>query len=237
MQRLAGNFLVKRTVQAYDNGNIVELYELPNGQWQFGKGRDATVVTSIDQVANFDTDTKAAVEHWLESRKNQPPAQPVQQGQTPAIAGETVKDQLGRAIALMPDDVAARLLLAITQTLGPVGDSIAQEEQINTHADGFGQDQDFAPPASQAFVLPEGARWADPDNQAAGYLTNTGQLDDKQQPIVHWHPTPAFHRVQERPDPVPVGDVATTGKVEEEMERARKTAGRELVGAGSRRRR
>lgn len=51
MQRLAGNFLVNRVVMLHiGNGNISELYELPNGQWQFGKDRNATVVQRVEQV-------------------------------------------------------------------------------------------------------------------------------------------------------------------------------------------
>lgn len=235
MQRQAGEFLCKRSFTLYGQGGaVVELYELPNGQWQFGKGRDATVVQSMSEVSMV-TDQKvlADIAAWLERTKDLPKV-PVQQGQTPLLAGESVKDRLGRAINLMSEEVAARLLNAIEQTLGPVADSLTQPAPVNHHSDGFGQDQQVHAPGSvepQRWQLPDGAEWADPSNPAAGYLTPIpGLMDDHGVPMKAWHPTPAFNQFVES---------ATDEKseIEREMEAERqKHADPELVGAGSGRR-
>lgn len=247
MQRLAGDFLVKRTVKVYGQGGAVtELYELPNGQWQFGKGRDAVVVRSLDQVSALDESTKKDVEAWLERTKHRPAPEPIQQGQTPLLAGETVKDRLSQAINNMPNEVAARMLLAIEQTLGPVADSLKQSAPINHHSDGYGQDLSMPAPASVGggFVLPEGARWANPNNQASGYLMPIpGVKDEKNVPVMAWHPTPDFHAITEQPEPLPVADttplnVHVPDAIEKEMAQERRSRGAaDLVGAGRRSRR
>jgi len=248
MQRLAGDFLVRRTVKVYGQGGAVtELYELPNGQWQFGKGRDAVVVRSLDQVSALDESTKKDVEAWLERTKHRPAPEPIQQGQTPLLAGETVKDRLSQAINNMPNEIAARLLLAVEQTLGPVADSLKQSAPINHHSDGYGQDMGMPAPASVdagGFSLPAGARWANPNNPASGYLMPDMEVrDEKGNPTTRWHPTPDFHAVTEQPEPVPIADTAplkvhVPDDIEKEIAQERRSRGTsDLVGAGRRSRR
>lgn len=249
MQRIGNDFLVKRSVQIYSQdggGMIKELFELPNGQWQFGKGKDAQVVTSLEQVKEFDEGTQTAVSKWLERIKHQPTPQPVTAGgPTPVLAGDTARDQLSRAISKMPEEVVNRLLTAITQTMGPVADSITQESPINHHSDGFGQDQNNPPLPEGASVipratdvLPEGAWWADPGNKAAGYFTHdyehmekaklpSGEIVDV--PTRKWHPTGSFQRMQyEAPEKTAAElemDVERAKRQEEEQEREVVTAG------------
>ena len=238
MQRLAGDFLVKRVVSVYGQGGATtELYELPNGQWQFGKGKDAVVVTDLSQVAGLDEGTQTAVAAWLDRTKNMPKPTAVQQGQTPLLAGDSVKDRLSQAITNMPNEVAARMLLAIEQVMGPVADSLKQGAQINHHSDGYGQDQDMAAPGSvqpAAFQLPDGAKWAQPGNPASGYLTPDYEVkDERGQPSMRWHPTPAFHAFSDRANDTAAGPKgADLSDVEMEMERERKARGVEKVGAG-----
>lgn len=251
MQRIAGDFCIKRSVMVYGPGGAtIELYELPNGQWQIGKGKDAVVVTDMQQIDAFpmveghpviDASTRQDIEKWVERIKHQPAPAPVQQGQTPLLAGQTARDRLSRAIAVMTDETVNRMLTAIEQTIGPVADSLTQPAQVNHHSDGFGQDQDVMAPGSvevPAFQLPEGARWADPGNPAAGYLTVTDLKDDKNLPVTAWHPTPAFNSFVETATDVPAGPQGLgDSSIEAEMERARNQHHREdLVGAGGGRR-
>lgn len=230
MQRLAGDFLVKRVVTLYGPGGATtELYELPNGQWQFGKGRDAVVVTSLEQVAGLDAGTQKDVAAWLERTKGQA-LQAVQQGQTPLLAGETARDRLGRAIAMMSDEVVNRLLTAVEQTIGPVADSILQSTPVNHHSEGYGQDQAMAAPGdvtARPFTLPPGARYCDPGKPEAGYLVPDPEIrDERGQPTLRWHPTPAFESFVEQ-----AADVKSD--IEQEMAAEReKHADKELVGAG-----
>lgn len=231
MQRLAGDFLVKRVVSLYGQGGATtELYELPNGQWQFGKGKDAVVVTELSQVAALDPGTQADVAAWLERTKSLPKPAAVQQGQTPLLAGGSVKDRLSQAIANMPNEIAARLLLSIEQVLGPVADSLKQGAQVNHHSDGYGQDQMMAAPGSvesAAFQLPEGARWAQPGNPASGYLTPDFEVkDERGQPSMRWHPTPDFHAFADAAhDSVAGPKDADLTDVEQEMAKERVARG------------
>ena len=237
-------------------GQSIELYKLPNGQWQFGKGRDAVVITDMTQVDEIpqvegkpaiDPQTREDIHKWVEKIKHQPTPAAVQQGQTPLLAGISARDQLSRAISVMPEEVVNRLLLAVTNTLGPLADSINQESPINHHSDGYGQDQGMHQPATQPFTLPEDSRWVDPSNPASGYLSpmyreGGAVVTDKQgKPITQWHPTPEFHQVTDRPEPIPIAETTPLNvhqpkDVEEEMEQARRSSGsaRELVGAGRR---
>ena len=229
MQRLAGDFLVKRSCVTYDkdNGNMIELYELPNGQWQFGKGRDAKVVASLDDIAMVsDPGIRKSVEDWLERTKGQA-MQPVQQGATPLLAGETVRDRLSQAISKMPEEVVARLLMSIEQVVGPVADSITAQAPVNHHGDGYGQDQGMVPPAMVPFTLPQGARWAQDGRPEAGYLAPDSNItDEKGRPSMQWHPTPQFSSF------VDAAPEKTDIELEMEAERE-KHQDRELVGAGS----
>lgn len=249
MQRLAGDFLVKRCVQAYiqdektKQSNIVELYELPNGQWQFGKGRDATVVTSVDQVKEFDEGTQTAVAAWLDRIKHLPTAPPVVQGETPILFGESARDRLGRAISCMSEEVVNRLLMAVEQTIGPVADSLTQGQQVNHYSDGFGQDQGNHPPGPVAFQLPEGAWWAEEGRPVAGYFTPYTVIKDELGNIIEqrmitdgkgktkpqWHPTPEFESY------VAQSSDKTDVELEMDAERAKHTEESQLAASGSRR--
>lgn len=243
--------MIDRAITIYlPGGQSIELYKLPNGQWQFGKGRDAVVITDmkqVDGIEQIDPQTREDINKWVEKIKHHPAPAAAQQGQTPLLAGQSARDQLSRAISIMPDEVVNRLLLAVTNTLGPVADSITQAAPINHHSDGYGQDQGMHQPATQPFMLPEDSRWVDPSNPASGYLSPMYREDgsvvmDKQgKPITQWHPTPEFHQVTDRPDPIPIADTTPLNAhkpsdVEEEMEQARRSSGgaRELVGAGRR---
>lgn len=236
MQRLAGDFLVKRTAVIYGaSGDTKELYELPNGQWQFGKGRDAQVIRTVEDIAGVeDQSIIRDVTAWLERTKNRPTPEAVQQGMTPLLTGETPKDRLGRAISQMSNEVVNRLLLAIEQTMGPIADSINQGESINHHSAGYGQDQGMHEPATteQApFVLPPGAKWADPTRPSSGYLQmipgadGSPRLDDHGVPMTSWHPTPEFHDLMSHPEPVPVAETVPASGVEREMEEERSRRG------------
>jgi len=253
MQRLAGDFMVgPRIISTYTpQGNIVDLYQLPSGQWQYGKGRDAVVITSLDQVvlvdkdgnSTIDPDSLASIKAWIKLIQDRPTPTAVQQGMTPVIEGQTSRDQLSHAISKMSDENVNRILNAIVQTMGPIADSINQGEQVNSHSDGYGQDQGMYPPGAvqmpAAFHLPPGARWADPRNPASGYLTfDSGITDELGKPASSWHPTPEFHALLQQPDPTPITETTPLkvhDPVQDEMERDS-----ELTGAArtsSRRRR
>lgn len=228
MQRLAGDFLIKRSFVAYgEGGNMVELFELPNGQWQFGKGRDATVITSMEQIAMVsDPNIRKSIEAWIEKTKGQS-LQAVQQGAMPLVAGETVRDRLSHALSRMPEEAVARILGSIEQVMGPIADSLSMPPATNHYSDGFGQDKPAAPPASIPFVLPEGAKWAQEGNPASGYLVPDMSItDEKGQHPMRWHQTPQFAQFLETtPD---------KSAIEIEMDAEReKHQERELVGAGS----
>lgn len=235
MQRLSGNFLVNRVAMVHiGDGNIVELYELPNGQWQFGKGRDATVITSMEQVENFDPNTKEAVAKWLAlvAEKNLKPVA-MQAGVEANKSAESPHDRLTKRISEMNPETVARLLLAIENTLGPTDDSRKQGEQVNSHADGFGQDaENFAPgDTAQPFELPAGAIWADPRNRASGYFT----LDDENKDgrgiaAKKWHPTPEFQAFLDKPETFSTIDAIDPVAAEMALERQKQP---ELAAAGS----
>ncbi len=230
MQRLAGNFIIKRSFISYGaDGNMAELYELPNGQWQFGKGRDATVITSMEQVPMVtDPAIREDIEAWIDRTKGQT-LQAVQQGATPLLAGETVRDRLSTALSRMPDEAVARILGSIEQVMGPIADSLNAAAPTNHYSDGFGQDQPYAPPASIPFTLPEGARWAQEGHPERGYLTPGTITDEKGNRAMQWHPTPQFA------DFVESAPEKTDIEIEMAAERE-KHQDRELVGAGSGRR-
>lgn len=232
MQRTGRDFYQNRSAQIYSkaDGVIKEVIELPNGQWQFGRGRDAVVVTNIEEVKEFGEDVQTAVAKWLEKVKGmstQPQA--VKEGPTPQLQGESVRDQLDQALRRMPDSALNRILHAITSTLGPEADSLAQGGPVNSHGDGFGQDQTFpAPAATGGFTLPEGAWWAEEGRPEAGYYTfNPGVTDAKGRPTKQWHQTPqSLDVIEAAPDKT---------DVELEMEREREKFHEEqLVGAGRR---
>lgn len=229
MQRLAGNFLVKRSVVVYGtDGNMAELYELPNGQWQFGKGREATVVTNMEQVSMVsDPAVLQSIQAWVERTKGQA-LQPVQQGATPLLAGETVRDRLSQALGRMPDEAVARILSSIEQVMAPMADSLSMPAATNHYSDGYGQDQGIVPPAAIPFTLPEGARWAREGRPEQGYLTPdpNGLTDEKGQPAMRWHQTPQFlQSIDAAPDKTDI-------EIEMVAERE-KHQDRELVGAGA----
>lgn len=230
MQRLAGNFIIKRSFISYGaDGNMAELYELPNGQWQFGKGRDATVITSMEQVPMVtDPSVRKDIEAWIERTKGQT-LQAVQQGAMPLLAGETPRDRLSTALSRMPDEAIARILGSIEQVMGPIADSLNAAAPTNHYSDGFGQDQSYAPPASIPFTLPEGARWAQEGHPERGYLTPGTIKDEKGNIAMQWHPTPQFATFVEM-DPE-----KTDIEIEMAAERE-KHQEQELVGAGSGRR-
>ena len=214
MQRIGNDFTQKRSAQVYSKdggGMIKEAIELPNGQWQFGKGKDAQVITDVEQVKEFGEDVQTAVAGWLKRTQHLPTPSPVVAGgPIPLIAGHTVKDQLTHAIQNMPDDVAARILSAITQTVAPVADSINQEAPVNHHSDGFGQDQASHVPGGIPAAtddLPSGAWWVDASNKAAGYYTPNYTITEKAKlpsgeivdvPTKTWHPTATFQRMQDK---------------------------------------
>jgi hypothetical protein len=51
MQRQNGEFRVNRSLMIHtEGGNIVEMHELPNGQWQYGKGKDSKIVTKLEPI-------------------------------------------------------------------------------------------------------------------------------------------------------------------------------------------
>lgn len=256
MQRLGDGFLVKRMIpMPLPGGGMADLYELPNGQWQFGKGREATVVTSMEQVADVtDANAKEAIAKWIDRTKSMPVQPVIGEGPKPVLSGHSTRDQLSRAIANMPEEAVNRILMAITQTMGPIADSITQEPQVNSYGDGFGQDLDIPVPG-QPFTLPPDAEWVNPSNPASGYYTpyvevknHLGEVidrtvvrDAKGNPSRHWNPTPAFHQALNRPEPVSYIDAHPTqeyqGKdAEQELEEERERA-KELVGAGSGKRR
>lgn len=231
MQRLAGNFIIKRSVVSYGaDGNMVELYELPNGQWQFGKGRDATVVTSMEQISVVtDPAVRKDIEAWIERSKGQP-LQAVQQGATPLLEGETVRDRLSTALSRMPEEAVARILGSIEQVMGPIADSLSASAQTNHYSDGFGQDQAYLPPSAIPFMLPEGAKWAQEGRPESGYLTPDPTVrDEKGNVTMRWHPTPQFAEMVE------AAPEKTAIEIEMDAERE-KHQERELVGAGAGRR-
>ncbi|MDH5666555.1 MAG: hypothetical protein OEY86_00910 [Nitrospira sp.] len=256
MQRLGDGFLVKRMIpMSFSGGGMAELYELPSGQWQIGRGKDATVVTSLDQVGGVsDSSALADITRWVEKTKHVS-VKAVVEGPAPVLAGHSTRDQLSHAIANMPEEAVNRILLAITQTMGPIADSVTQHGQTNHHGDGFGQDQTFATPGGmpqhQPFVLPPEAQWVDPNNHASGYYTPyvivrnaAGEIiehqvarDAKGNPTKHWNPGPAFEKLLSMPEPASEIDAHEPaiyqGKdAEEELKEERS---RELVGAGGRR--
>lgn len=224
MQRLAGGFLVKRSVMAHiGQGNISELYELPNGQWQFGKGKDAKVVTGIEDVDGFDDGTKADVQTWLnkvKATKQTPVA--MQAGGDVNINTEGARARMYRTLEKMSDEVVTRLLHSVEQTLGPIADSMTQPGQMNSHSDGYG-DPDLPPPGSsevQPFHLPSGAKWAQEGNPSAGYLTQVNNLtDDKGYPVTQWHPTPEFHQSAAQADTGSTLDGILPGSKESDLEK------------------
>lgn len=245
MQRLSGDFTVKRIVTTYSTqggGVIVELYELPNGQWQFGKGKDAVVVTTLEQVAEFDSSTKDAVAKWLDRVKAlpTPPAAVVQGGQPASFTGESSRDQLSRLLSRVPDSVVDRLLGAITQTLEPIADSLTQPDAVNSHVGGFG-DASTLPPGAIPFSLPEGASWADPARPESGYFTLDYELAEKATlpdgrvvdvPSRRWHPTPQFHEfVRSTADKTDIELAMDAEREKFHAEQADSDA--DLVGAGS----
>jgi hypothetical protein len=239
MQRLAGNFLVNRMVMLHiGNGNISELYELPNGQWQFGKDRDATVIQRLDQVFKLppqsrwinaadygegyltnlgkdadgllieephpfnelgDLNVLRSLEAWLlkvKTRAQAPVA--MHAGLQGNVESESAHARAHRRIDTLSPEVVARLLLAVENTLGPIDDSIQQPAQVNSHSDGYGDGETYAPADVPGFKLPLGAKWVDDRTPSAGYLTPLGSNDEKGHPIMQWHPTPEFLAMTER---------------------------------------
>ena len=233
MQRLAGNFMVNRVVMLHIGaGDIAELYELPNGQWQFGKGRDARVVASLDDVKDLDEGTKKDVAAWLEKVKvsNVKPV-PMQAGVSENVTAESARVRLQHRLDNMSPEMTARLLLAIENTLGPAQDSMNAGPQINSHADGYGDPEQTFAPGNQPFSLPAGAVWADERTPAAGYYTHDEEIKDGQgNPTKRWHPTPQFHEMASRPETGSTLDPVDPLELELAAERQKNA---ELVGSGS----
>lgn len=240
MQRLSGGFLVKQVVMYHVGaGDISELYELPNGQWQFGRGHGAKVVSSLEEVANLDVGTKEQVAKWL-ARVAEQKLTPVamQGGEQANIHTKDARGRLAQRIAHMSDEVVHRMLLSIEQTLGPIDESMNQSGPANSHSEGYGDEGQFAPADTAVpFQLPAGGRWAQEHNPSAGYLTPLGSVDEKGHPVMQWHPTPEFHAVLDRVetggslDQVPrvVHDPVASERAAEQGKR------QELASAGSRR--
>ena len=245
MQRLSGDFTVKRIVTAYSEqrgGVIVELYELPNGQWQFGRGRDATTVKSMDEVEEFDPATKEAVSKWLDRIKALPsPPEAVIQGDKPAsLSVESSRAQLDRLMGKLPDSVIDRLLSSITQTIEPMADSLTQAYPANSHSGGFG-DASTVPPGAVPFMLPEGATWADPSRPESGYFTVDREHTEKVRmpdgsiadvPAKQWHPTPQFETfTRQAPDGTDVSSIES--QMDREREQFHADHDEDAVGVGS----
>lgn len=253
MQRLGDGFLVKRMIpMPMPGGGSVYLYELPNGQWQFGRGKDATVVTNLDQVSEVsDESAKADIAKWIERTREMKIA-PVVEGPAPVLQGMSARDQLSHAISRMPEEAVNRILTAITQTMGPIADSITQGGQTNHYGDGFGQDQAVSTPGMvqpTPFQLPPDGQWVDEKNHAAGFYTpymvvknaqgevvdRTVVRDAKGNPTKHWNPAPEFHQMvqsHESDSSIDAHPVMEYQGQEDEQGEERVSA-RELVGAGS----
>jgi len=230
--------MVKRVMTIYvGDGNILDLYELPNGQWQFGKGRDARVVERLDDVAAFDEQTKKDVAVWLEKvKESQVKPVAMQAGVQGNVSAESTHDRLIRRLENMSPEMEARILLAIENTVGPVEDSLHAGEHVNSHADGYGQGEPVHAPGQQQFVLPAGAVWADERTPAAGYYTHDEEIkDSKGQPTKRWHATPQFNETLEQPERESSLDVVDPVALEMEAERQKNA---DLVGSsrGKRRR-
>jgi len=197
------------------------------------------------------------VQKWLDRIKTlQIQPTPVVQGGAPALNdGQSSRDQLVSLISRIPDNIVDRMLLAMQQTLEPMADSINQAGPVNSHGDGYGQDQHNPVPGAVPFSLPEGAVWADPGRPESGYYTldfkhtekrklPNGQIIDE--PTRQWHPTPQFHSIVERaPEKSDIEiemaeerrkfEAQNAERAEDEDDEDEKP-GRQLVGAGSGRR-
>lgn len=239
MQRIGADFVVKSSVMALKPGGVtLELYEMPNGQWQFGKGKDAKVITRIEEVSGFSVvngekvpdfheSIITRVQQWLERVKHQPTPAPMVEGAAKATPDTALK--IVRAINAMAPEMQAKVLLAIESVVGPVADSLTQGELVNSHGDGFGQDQPIAAPARVPFRLPEGSRYVDPANPSNGYLTPTGRSDEKGHPEMMWRPTPDYLHIQgDKVEAVTDYDADRLAR-QPERERALESASHELV--------
>ena len=201
-------------------GDILDLYELPNGQWQFGTGRDAKVVEDISEVEKFGDGIVKQVSAWLEKVKalNLKPA-PMQAGNMPA---ESSAQRLKRRLDSMSPEMQERILLAIENSVGPADDSITAGE---------GVEEEPLPIGSGPFTLPEGAEWADDRNPANGYFTiNQDIKDARGNATRQWHPTPEFHQLTDGPDSASTVDAYDPAEADIELERQRQSS---LVGAAA----
>lgn len=239
MQRLAGGFMVNRVVMLHvGNGNISELYELPNGQWQFGKDRDATVIQRIDQVFKLpaqsrwvdgadiskgyltvvgkdaqdqileefhpfgelgDVKVLQSLEAWLLKVKARAevPA-PMQAGPKGNQSSTSPRAMVHEYVDHMNDETVSRMLNSLEMTLGPIQDSLRAKGLENSHGDGYGDPETFAPGDTTVseFQLPQGAEWVDPQRPASGYFTFDSNIrDERGQRTKNWHPTPEFERM------------------------------------------
>jgi len=208
MQRVAGGFLQKRSAivlkeQRDDQGRLIfsqmtEVIELPNGVWQFGRGRDAVTITSVDQVSEFGEDIQTAVAQALKKMK-QGKIKPPQPSKPMNRQQETSSEVLNFFKAMTPEQ-QERMLDLFRQTLSTTGDSVAQGPSINSHADGYG-DQPPVPVGADiesSFVLPPGCKWSDPRDPRCGYLKPTGIEDSHGQETYSWHETPEFGNILDR---------------------------------------
>lgn len=242
MQRIGANFVIKQSWSVLKPGGItLELYEMPNGQFQFGKNQDAQVITSIEQVADFDPPTQARVAQRLAQQASLPPPIPVIDGLQQAPNAQDTATLLVRVVQALDPMTQAKLLENIQGFAAPLRDSVLQGQQ---------GEPAVLPPARLPFVLPPSARYVDPNRPESGYLTPTGALDDHRRPIDAWHPTPTYLIDEDRLDTLRAGETApitafdaesrqvqaapdSTPRPDVTEELAQARSQKDLVGAGS----
>lgn len=234
MQRIGTDFIIKRSWNVLKAGGIMlELYEMPNDTLQFGKNRDAKVVTSLEEVTDFPGEVQALVSAQIERQKTRPIQSAVVEGAAQSGAIH-VGNRLAQAVAALDPIMQAKLLASIESIVGPVTDSLLQGQGPEAFVPGLGTT------SMQPFLLPAGGKYVDPTRPDAGYLTLTGRSDEKGRPEMAWHPTPQYLRMEDgqvepvttfdadrlQPDPIPLMEAASD--VTAELNQAR-----DLVGAGA----
>lgn len=207
MQRIGNRgFTIVESASALQGGNTVELYKLPNGSWVFGKGENARLVKSADEVIMFGEGIQAKVSTWLARQAElaavaaERAAQGIPEDVVAGPRPDTKADTLARAIMSLSPDAVDRMLAMIQSVVMPQADSLlaGQEAAVNPH-------EPFSPQVGQDAVrmeipdgFPEGSIWSNPSDPSAGILVPTGQVDHKNQPIREWRMSPEFERFVER---------------------------------------
>ena len=139
MQRIGKDFIIKQMSMNMVNGETHVLCELPGGAWILGSERNGEVVRSMEQVQEFPASIQAQVQRWLTQVEGNP-----ELAKPSIMTQEPVKppDDTAALLSQLNPDVQQQIAETIRAFVTVQQDSLraGTVPDVNTHADGYGQD-------------------------------------------------------------------------------------------------